>query len=314
MKRVEFTQTTKQLLKSAAALADELGVEAVLFLVDLPHPFKELSKIFLEKRLVIAAAKTDVIAAAKEDEINVIQLQQEPETRQMQLGQALLEGIADKFFHSGKRILTVYTLFDREHLDTFSIISLNEQLSRLSARDLQRLETKVPLPTLRQVVDLAVEIGREGREGKKVGTLFVVGDHRKALKMSHEGVYDPFKGYLKKERLLKLSRVKESIKEIAQMDGAFIISSDGIVEAAGRILDASAEGLSLSKGLGSRHWAAAAISKCTQSVAIAVSESTGTVRLFHNGNVVLRIEPMERAMVWQELQTEPPLTGDPSKM
>ena len=98
----------------------------------------------------------------------------------------------------------------------------------------------------------------------------------------------------------------ESVKEIAQMDGAFIISADGCVMAGGRILDAPAEELTLSKGLGSRHWAAAAISKATNAVAIAVSESSGTVRLFQNGMVVLRIEPMDQAMKWFDVDTEPP--------
>jgi len=83
----------------------------------------------------------------------------------------------------------------------------------------------------------------------------------------------------------------------------------GTVEAAGRILDAPAEGLTLSKGLGSRHWAAAAISKVTNAIAIAVSESTGTVRLFQNGVVVLRIEPMDRAMKWREETLEHPASA-----
>lgn len=76
--------------------------------------------------------------------------------------------------------------------------------------------------------------------------------------------------------------------------------------AAGRIMDAPAEALTLSKGLGARHWAAAAISKSSKAIAIAVSESTGTVRLFQNGTVVLRIEPMMQAMKWHEVDTEPP--------
>ncbi len=126
---------------------------------------------------------------------------------------------------------------------------------------MRRLETTVPLDTLRLVVDLAVEIGRDGREGKPVGSLFVVGNHRKVMQMSHEQVHDPFRGYNKKERMIRNPRVRESIKEIAQLDGAFVISADGIVCGAGRNIDAPAEGLTLSKGLGSRHWAAAAISK-----------------------------------------------------
>jgi DNA integrity scanning protein DisA with diadenylate cyclase activity len=76
--------------------------------------------------------------------------------------------------------------------------------------------------------------------------------------------------------------------------------------AGGRILDAPAQDLTLSKGLGARHWAAAAISRATNAVAIAVSESTGTVRLFQNGVVVLRIEPMDQAMKWLDVDTEPP--------
>ena len=96
------------------------------------------------------------------------------------------------------------------------------------------------------------------------------------------------------------------MKELAQIDGAFVVAADGSVVAAGRILDAPAEDLTLSKGLGSRHWAAAAISKATNAIAISVSQSTGTVRLFQNGHVVLRIEPMDQAMKWHDIDTEPP--------
>jgi DNA integrity scanning protein DisA with diadenylate cyclase activity len=85
-----------------------------------------------------------------------------------------------------------------------------------------------------------------------------------------------------------------------------VVSSDGVVYSAGRILDAPAKGLTLSKGLGARHWAAAAISKATEGIAITVSESTGTVRLFQDGIVVLRIEPLDRAMKFHEFETEPP--------
>ena len=177
----------------------------------------------------------------------------------------------------------------------------------MTTRDLQRLETQVPLPILRRVVDLAVEIGRDGREGKSVGALFVVGNHRKVLEHSHESVHDPFRGYNKKERMISNARVRESVKELAQIDGAFVIATDGCVMAAGRILDAPAEELTLSKGLGARHWAAAAISKATKAIAIAVSESTGTVRLFQDGVVVLRIEPMMQAMKWHDVETEPPV-------
>ena len=90
------------------------------------------------------------------------------------------------------------------------------------------------------------------------------------------------------------------------MDGAVRVSADGTVEAAAQYVSAPAANITLSKGLGTRHWAAAAISKATNAVAVTVSESNGTVRLFQGGEVVLRIEPFRRAMKWKDFEYEPP--------
>jgi hypothetical protein len=157
------------------------------------------------------------------------------------------------------------------------------------------------------VVDTAVEIGREGREGKAVGSLIIVGDARNVLARTRPLGFDPFKGYRRKERNVRDPRVREAIKEIAQMDGAFVVARDGTVEAACRLIDAPTMGLTLPKGLGTRHWAAAAITAVTKALAVVVSQSNGTVRLFQDGEIILRIAPMRhaRAMKWQDAETEP---------
>jgi DNA integrity scanning protein DisA with diadenylate cyclase activity len=304
MKRVEITEPFSTLLASTRRIVEEVKAQAVVMLADLPYDFSAIRNELHPVRLVVATDKVELFRTVLDDDVDLVPLVQEPESRRLQLSQALLEAIADELLQSGDKVVALYPGFELHDIDTLSIISLGEHLARLTSRDLQRLETQVPLETLRTVVDLAIEIGREGREGKPVGTLFVVGQHRKVLKMSHEQVHDPFRGYSAKERQIRDARVRESVKEIAQLDGAFIISADGIVYSAGRHLDAPAGGITLSKGLGARHWAAAAISKSTKAIAIAVSESTGTVRLFQDGKVVLRIEPMHRAMKWQNFEGE----------
>lgn len=303
MKRVELSEPLITILACAERMVQDVGAQAVVMLADLPYDFGEIKNLLQQVRFVVAASDPDVQELVRLDGVDLVPLAHEPEARKLQLSQALLEAIADELLQTGDKVVALYPGFERHAIDTFSIINLDEHLARLTSRDLQRLETQVPLETLRIVVDIAVEIGREGREGKPVGTLFVVGNHRKVLTLSHEQVHDPFRGYSPKERHVRDSRVRESIKEIAQLDGAFIISADGIVQAAGRNVDAPATGITLSKGLGSRHWAAAAISRCTKAIAIAVSESTGTVRLFQDGKVVLRIEPMDRAMKWQSFDS-----------
>src|SRR5262249_56708250 len=121
----------------------------------------------------------------------------------------------------------------------------------------------------RRVVDRAMEIGREGREGKPVGTMSVVGDTRKVLTMARPINFNPFRGYSRAERDVRDRKVREQIKDIAQLEGAIIIRRDGVAVAACMYIDAPAEGITLSKGLGTRHWTAAAISRKTKAVAIA---------------------------------------------
>ena len=302
----EFPAVLDRLLLAATNIAADLEIATVILLSDLVLDFPSIQNQLKPLRLIVSSHLPDVQQSAVDSGVPLVPILDEPQTRQVQVSQALLEAIADDLLQTGARVIALYAGYERENIDTLSVINLSEHLAKLTSRDLQRLETQVPLRTLRRAVDLAVEIGREGREGKPVGTLFVVGHHTKVISISHEHVHDPLKGYHKKERMISSARVRESVKELAQIDGAFIISADGCVMAAGRILDAPAEELTLSKGLGSRHWAAAAISKATNAVAIAVSESTGTVRLFQNGVVVLRIEPMDQAMKWYDVDTEPP--------
>ena len=224
-----------------------------------------------------------------------------------QISLALIEAVANDLLSAGDRVAVVYPGFEAEALDSLTVVRLGEHLERLSSRDLRALETSVPFETLKAVVDVAVEIGREGREGKNVGTLIVVGDARSVLARSRPLGFDPFRGYKRKERNVRDLRVREAIKEIAQMDGAFVVARDGTVEAACRLIDAPMTGLTLPKGLGTRHWAAAAITEVSGALAVVVSQSNGTVRLFQHGEVILRIAPMrhDRAMKWQDAETEP---------
>src|SRR5262249_52187240 len=192
-----------------------------------------------------------------------------------------------------------------EPVDTLSVIHLGEHLERLSARDLRALETQVPLDTLRPVVNLALAIGREGREGHPVGTMFVVGDTRKVLTMSRPMNFNPFRGYSAAKRDVRKRSVREQIKDIAQLEGAILIRRDGVAVAACMRIEAPDKGFTVSKGLGTRHAAAAAISKATKAIAICVSQSSGSVRLYLNGEMVLHIEPLgSRPVTWGSFRME----------
>jgi len=143
---------------------------------------------------------------------------------------------------------------------------------------------------LEQVLVLAVEIAREGREGRKIGTLFTVGDENTVLSHSRPLVLDPLFGHPDEKKLITLPDVRETIKEFAQLDGAFVISNSGVAVSAARYIDVLSEGVLLPLGLGSRHMAAASITHRTGAIAVVVSESS-IVRVFDEGKIISEILP-----------------------
>ncbi len=158
-------------------------------------------------------------------------------------------------------------------------------------KKITELASTIDYGVLKAVLNLAIDIGREGREGKKVGTAFIVGDAESVMGMSHQIVLNPYEGHRKKDRDIKDENNWETVKEFAQLDGMFIVDEEGYIVAAGRYLDVSGRGVELQPGLGGRHLAAAAISRSTKAVAITVSETSGVVSVYKDGKEVFTIDP-----------------------
>jgi DNA integrity scanning protein DisA with diadenylate cyclase activity len=156
--------------------------------------------------------------------------------------------------------------------------------------------------TLEEVIQLAVEIAREGREGRKIGTLFVVGDVEEVLSRSRPLLLDPLYGH--PQELLHIERpdLRETVKELAQLDGAFVVDDAGTFVSAGRYVDVELGSTTFLPGLGTRHAAAASISSTTGAVAVVVSQSS-VVRVFSGGEVRAEIIPELFLMSRQQLFT-----------
>jgi DNA integrity scanning protein DisA with diadenylate cyclase activity len=167
---------------------------------------------------------------------------------------------------------------------------MNVQEERELLSDILTDERNIDLHTLEQTIRLAVEIAREGREGRKIGTMFVISDTEETLRQSTCLILDPLKGHSDEQKHIEDPNMHETVKELAQLDGAFIVSDRGVFLSAGRYINASSEGIDLPLGLGARHMAAASITLHTNAIAVVVSESS-TVRIFDDGEIVSEIIP-----------------------
>jgi DNA integrity scanning protein DisA with diadenylate cyclase activity len=142
------------------------------------------------------------------------------------------------------------------------------------------------------VIKIAIEISNEGREGRSIGTAFLVGDSTNVMAKSRQLVLNPFKGYSKEERLINNPDICENIKEFAQLDGVFVVSGDGVVEAAGRYITIDTGNVKIQKGLGTRHSSVAAMTCSADSIGIVVSQSGGVIRVFRHGRVAATVKPL----------------------
>ena len=143
---------------------------------------------------------------------------------------------------------------------------------------------------LEAVVQLAVELAREGREGRKIGTLFVIGDVENVLARSRPLLLDPLHGHPAEVLHAELPDFRETVKELAQLDGAFVVDDDGTFISAGRFIDVDLTPQNFLPGLGTRHAAAASVTRETAATAVAVSQSS-VVRVFGHGEVRAEIIP-----------------------
>jgi diadenylate cyclase len=301
---------TVALLLAARHLVETLPADAVLLFTETNLDWRAVRAHLGEARLLVAAEDAALTARLQtEPDLTVLEIDPGPTPTQERMSLALLEAVRTEKLPQNADVVALYNGIDVDSLsgepvDSLSVIHLDEHLERLSAQDLRKLDTQVPLETLRAVVDLALEIGREGREGQPVGTLFIVGDTRKVLTMARPMNFNPFRGYSHAERDVRDRAVREQIKDLAKLEGALLIRRDGVAVAACMRVEAPDKSITLSMGLGTRHAAAAAISKCTKAIAITVSQSSGTVRLFQNGEVVLHIEPLARPIIWGQFRMD----------
>jgi diadenylate cyclase len=222
-------------------------------------------------------------------------------TRMGQIKMATLLAFSQGMLKAGD-VFVFLSGASRRNVDTLVVMRVGEEYELFQSVGQPKLTEHIRRPVFEKVLRLALELAYEGREGKPVGALFVIGDHKEVEKYSAPGRINPFKGYTERERNILDESLDESVKEIAKLDGAYIIKGNGVIVAACVNLRPAMAGERLAQGLGARHAAASSITASTRSVAITLSESTGDVRVWRRGSMITEIEKSPRT----------PLEGGPS--
>jgi DNA integrity scanning protein DisA with diadenylate cyclase activity len=284
------------MLETACSIAKKTHSKGVLLYADIIEDFQALAKIGQEKKvdLILAIKDESYFQEATSVFKKVLQIPNLPLGRINQIKMAIIQALSKGVVKKGDRWICLSGIPQTKVLDNLLILEFGKEFEIISSTDLPVISEIVMPEVFETVLNLALDISTEGKEGRKpVGTIFVLGKHEDVLKFSHPMVINPFQGYPEEERNILDHRLKGTVKEFSSIDGAFIFREDGVILAAGRHLDASGESIEIPLGLGSRHRAAAGITSLTNALAIVVSEETGGVRIFHHGKIFMEIEKGE---------------------
>ncbi len=283
---------TRTVLDSGIGVARATKASSLFIFLD---PLNEMPAEIQEKGLKVyyVTRKTAEEISSLHPEpqqVPLIHLPKVDMTRMGQIKMVVVLALSKKMIEVGDRAVFITGTPDMDLLDSIVFLDTAREKEVLMTQGIEGLAEGIRPDVFQQILSIALELASRGREGKPVGTIFVLGDEEKVLQLSKQMIINPFKGYTDDERNILNPRLRETIREFAALDGAFVISHDGLVLSAGRHLGAAADEDTMPRGLGSRHIAAAGITALTQAVAMVISESTGDLRIFKNGKIFMEIE------------------------
>ena len=288
------------MIKTAFQLASKVQAKAVMIYADVLEDldfkgrFSKKLDLFLLSRKKKLETNGDAEASLQKHCKALISLPKIHLSRISLIKLAATTALSLDYLTPGDKVVCVVGSPDLGFLDHLQLLDTAKESEIVMSKGISTIANSVQPEVFQAVLHLSLELAEKGREGKPVGTIFVVGDTEKVMPLVKQMIINPFKGYDEEERNVLSPQLKETIREFAAMDGAFVISGEGIILTAGCYLGAAGGEENLPRGLGSRHQAGAGITTLTSAVAFVISESSGDVRIFKDGKIITQIEKTGR--------------------
>lgn len=283
----------REFVRAALALTARSEVDRLLYVADQPLATSDIRGRPIKRKLVYAVTSEALALQLASRKFTAVVIPPYAYSRVEKIKVAVVAAQSEGLLRDGDTVLALAG-HDRT-MDTLVRIRIGADGEEEKVRvDTLGLPPEFSSQVVEQVLHAALDIGAQGYEGHPVGTIFVIGDSKAVMEMSRQLVLNPFQGVSESERNSMDPPIREALKTFAVLDGAFVIREDGVVLAAGRYLQATSDKIDVPMGLGARHSAAAAMTAETRSVAVTVSQTTGTVRVFKQGGIALELHQTAR--------------------
>lgn len=289
----EGSKFDREFLRSALSLAARNEVDHFLYISDSPIAPEDLRGRPARKKLLYAVTSDALVKEHTRKKFRALVIPAYDYSRTERVKVALVSALSQGAIKEGDLVLCMTGKVGRAP-DTLMQMKIGGSLDDRVAIEGVKLGEEFNSQVVDALIQLALQIGQEGFEGHPIGTIITIGDHTSVLETSRQLTINPFQGLSEAERNVLDPKIREAIKNFSVLDGAFVIREDGVVLAAGRYLSAADDSVKIPLGLGARHAAAAGITSSTHCIALVVSQTSGAVRLFKGGNIVLELHQTAR--------------------
>jgi hypothetical protein len=284
----------REFVRAALALAARGEVDRLLIVSDHPLLTSEIRGRPIKRKLVYAVTNDALASQLTARKYQAVVIPRYDYSRVEKIRVALVACQSESLVREGDTILALAGVGPERNLDTLVRIRLGDEDDEPIRVDSLDLGPEFSSQIVEALLHVAMEVGAQGYEGHPTGTILVIGDSTAVMEKSRQITLNPFAGMSETDRNCMDPPIRDAIKTFAVLDGAFVIREDGVVLAAGRYLQAVSQDVKLPMGLGARHTAAAAVTRETKAVAITVSQTTGTVRFFKDGEILLELHQTAR--------------------
>ncbi len=281
--QVQQNRINRLMIREAQRVAEGTACGAIMVFGDTFVGGLDFADWFLKNKAILVTRNLIDTNDEKGGFAETIQVRSFSNQRLAQLRSAMLVALTRGVLAFNDRVCCLGGVAGSNQFDTLVVVDVEREFHRLMTGRNDLLPQDVKPEVLERMIAVATELAVEGREGRPVGCLFVVGDTSRVEKLIKPLVLNPFYGYKEEDRNILNPFMDETVKEFSSIDGAFVIRGDGVVLSAGSLIQATDNEHTLPSGLGSRHAAAAAISVATDCISLVVSSSTGQVTLFRRG-------------------------------
>lgn len=292
----EFSPFDHEFLRNLLSLAAKEPVHRLLFVTDQPLTASDLRGRKIREKLVYAVPSEKLTERLKKAGFAAVTIPPYEFARVEKVKVAVVAAMSAGIVEDGEMVLCAVAKTGTRNVDTVVKLKIGQGLDEQTPIETLDLPSAFNGQVVQAIASLALAVGHQGYEGHPVGTIFVVGDSERVLERSRQLTINPFQGLPEADRNIQDPRIREALKNFSVLDGAFVIREDGTVLAGGRYLQAVSSRDVLPLGLGARHASAAAMTQSTGALAVTVSQSTGTVRLFKDGEVILELPQVSRRM------------------